>query len=251
MTARSRVAVVLAAGRGTRLGSAKPKVLLEVAGRSLLEWVLEIGRDCGCERTIVVVGHGAREIRDRFNDEDVEWALQAEQLGTGHALAQVSALVERDSLLLVLSGDAPLFRPQTARRLIEAADSSWGAMAVARLEEPGSLGRVEVGDEGELIRCVEAVDATSTELAVQTVNTGFYALPAPSIFEYLEGLRPENAQGEIYLPDALNAAVQKGERVACFEVEDKCEAWGVNDREELERVAEALRSRLRSELSTE
>ena len=251
MTARPRVAVVLAAGRGTRMGSAKPKVLLDVAGRTLLEWVLEIGRNCGCERTIVVVGHGAREIRDRFSDEKVEWALQAEQLGTGHALAQISALVERDSLLVVLSGDAPLFRPQTARRLIAAADSTWGAMAVARLDEPGSLGRVQVDDEGRLIRCVEAVDATSTELAVETVNAGFYALPSPSIFEYLERLRPANAQGEIYLPDALNAAVLKGEGIACLEVGDKCEAWGVNDREELERVAQALRSRRRSDLGTE
>lgn len=233
--------MILAAGRGTRMASPKPKVLHDAAGKTLLEWVLETARGAGCERVIVVVGYGASEIRERMAGANLEFALQSEQLGTGHALAQVEPLIEGAAQLLVLSGDAPLLRAQTARRLLAAAELSWGAMAVATLAEPGSLGRVIRGDCSELVRCVEVADASSDELMVKTVNAGFYVLPAPSVFARLGRVGSANKQGEVYLPDALNLAVMEDERVACVEVEDPREAWGVNDRGELARVEEVLR----------
>ena len=243
MKVRPRLAVILAAGRGKRMRSSLPKVLQEAAGANLLEWVVGIARRSGCARIIVVVGHRADLIRRTMADATLEWAVQERQLGTGHALAQVERQVDGESLILVLSGDAPLLRAATARRLLEAAESAWGAMVVAAVDEPGSLGRVRMNQNCDLVRCVEAVDAGAEDLRLTTVNAGFYALPAPSVFDFLRRVRPDNAQAEIYLPAALNEAVGKGQRVACIGVEEPEEAWGVNDRAELDRVAAVLQRR--------
>ncbi len=225
------------------MGSSVPKVLHRAAGRPLLDWVLDLAIAAGCERSIVVIGHGGDEVRRCVGRSGVEFVVQNEQLGTGHALAQVEPHVKENALLFVLSGDAPLLRAQTAATLLRAGSAAWGAMVVASLPDPGSLGRVRTDDEGRLVACVEVADATQEDLAIQTVNAGFYALPAPEIFERLRDLRPDNVQGEIYLPDALNAAAREGERVSCVRVDDPQEAWGVNDLAELERVSRALRER--------
>lgn len=225
------------------MGSSVPKVLHRAAGRPLLDWVLDLAVAAGCDRSIVVVGHGGDEVRRWVQRPGVEFVIQSEQLGTGHALAQVEPHVEEDAMLLVLSGDAPLLRVQTVATLLRAGSVAWGAMVVASLQDPGSLGRVRTDDEDRLVACVEAADATQEDLAIQTVNAGFYALPAPEIFERLRELQPDNVQGEIYLPEALNAAAREGERVACVRVHDPQEAWGVNDLAELERVSKALRAR--------
>lgn len=238
------IGVILAAGKGTRMASPKPKVLHEAAGKTLLDWVVDIARGSGCDRVIVVVGHGASEIREQMAGADVEFAVQSRQLGTGHALQQVEPLIEGEARILILSGDVPALRSRTARRLLTAAENSWGAMAVATLDEPGSLGRAIRGDSAELVRCVEVADACPEELEVKTVNAGIYVLPAPSVFARLGRLEPTNKQREIYLPDVLNLAVTEGERVACIEVEDHREAWGVNDRSELARIEEVLLHRL-------
>jgi bifunctional UDP-N-acetylglucosamine pyrophosphorylase/glucosamine-1-phosphate N-acetyltransferase len=248
-SSRPTAAVVLAAGKGTRMKSERPKVLHDAAGRPLLGWVLEAARAAGCARISVVVGHGAAEVRARFADEaDLEWVEQREQLGTGHALAQAAPTITGPALLLVLSGDVPLIRPETLARLIEAAAAGWGAMAVATLEAPGSLGRV-IGDGHGLERIVEARDASAEELAVRRVNAGLYALPAPDIFEFLTRLAPDNAQGELYLTDAVTAAARAGHRVALVELDDPQEALGVNDRLELAGVHRRLVERRIGELA--
>ena len=254
------IAVVLAAGKGTRMRSDRPKVLHEAAGRPLLAWVLDAARSAGCRRLAVVVGHQAERVQKVFaGDDDVEWVLQERQLGTGHALAQVETQVEahvegpagsgtgtipEDALLLVLNGDVPLVAPKTLRRLVEAARSHWGALAVAELDEPGRLGRVVPRRDApdRLERIVEAADASDEELAIRTVNAGLYALPT-EIFSYLAGLDPDNAQGEIYLTDALVAAASDGRAVHLLRLDDPAEALGVNTRDELVRVDEILRSR--------
>ena len=234
---RSRAAVVLAAGQGKRMKSAKPKVLHEVAGRPMLARVVDVARAAGCEPIVVVVGHGGDAVRAAFKDAGVAWAEQREQRGTGHALAQAAgALGERPQIVLVLSGDVPLLRPQTLARLLDAATSHWGAMAVATLADPGRLGRVIAKADGTLERIVEAADATPAELAIRRINAGLYALPSPAIFDYLSRLAPTNAQGELYLTDALGDAVAAGERIALVELDDPEEALGVNDREDLARV---------------
>ena len=234
---RPLVAVVLAAGKGTRMRSERPKVLHEAGGRPLLGWVLAAARAAGCRRILVVVGHGAESVRAAFAAEsDVDWIEQTEQRGTGHALLQARPHLDEEALALVLSGDVPLVRAETLARLAAEAAGGWGAMAVATLPEPGGLGRVVADEHGDLARIVEARDATADELAIRTVNAGLYALPAPSIFEFLHWLEPNNAQGELYLTDALTAAAAAGRRIALVELADPDEALGVNDRLELARV---------------
>jgi bifunctional UDP-N-acetylglucosamine pyrophosphorylase/glucosamine-1-phosphate N-acetyltransferase len=206
--------------------------------------VIAAAREVPCDRIVVIVGHGADEVRRTFAAEsDLEWVLQQEQRGTGHALAQVEGTVVERARLLVLSGDVPLVRAATARLLLGEASRSWGSLAVADLDSPGSLGRVVVADDGRLTRLVEVADATEGELALTTVNAGLYALPAPEVFGYLRRVRPNNAQNEIYLTDALNLAAAGGESVRCVPLEDPSEAWGVNTRQDLALVESRLRQR--------
>ncbi len=237
---RARIAVVLAAGRGKRMRSARPKVLHSVGGRPRLERVIEAARRGGCERILAVVGHAADEVRQTVIGDDVTWVEQRRPLGTGHALAQVEPHVEGDATLLVLSGDVPLVTATTLGRLAAAAEGCWGAMAIAELEQPGSLGRVISRGSGELERIVEAADAGPAELAVRRINAGLYALPAPSVFAYLRRLGTSNAQGELYLTDALSDAAASGETIRTFNLEDPSEAFGVNDLGELARVHRTL-----------
>ncbi len=251
-----RAAVILAAGKGTRLRSRLPKVLHRVGGRPLLSWVIEAARAAGCDPILVVVGHGSEEVRTAFADREVTWVEQRQQLGTGHAVAQAQqALADAgvaDGTVLVLSGDAPVITAATVERLAQEAEAvgTWGAMACAELAEPGSLGRVVaapadgavVGEPegGRLERIVEAADATAEQLRLRRVNAGFYALPTPGIFERLAHLDTANAQGEIYLTDAVSAAAAHGERVALVDLADPDEALGVNSRADLARVHQRL-----------
>jgi bifunctional UDP-N-acetylglucosamine pyrophosphorylase/glucosamine-1-phosphate N-acetyltransferase len=246
-----RVAVVLAAGKGTRMRSSLPKVLHCAAGRPLLAWVVDAARAAGCEKILVIVGHGAERVKEEVGAPDIEWVIQAEQKGTGHALAQAEPHVPGDAVLLVLSGDVPLVTPQTLDQLAIDAAAGWGAMAVAELDQPGSLGRVLAGGYGGLRKIVEAADATPEERAVKRVNAGLYALPAPAIFEYLRGVRSNNAQGEIYLTDAVTNAAGDGRLVQLVPLPDPSEALGVNTRAELARVHRVLIDRHLSRLMDE
>ena len=223
--------------------SPTPKVLHLAAGRPLLHWVLDMAREVPCERVVVVVGYGADEVRRQTEGVGIEWVVQRQQLGTGDALTQAEGVVPEDALVLVLSGDAPLLRLSTARGLFAAAGRGWGAMAVAELDDPGQLGRVVTTPDGLLLRSVEAADASPEELENTLVNAGAYALPASEIFGYLHRLSAENAQGEIYLPDALNLAAAEGRRVFCLPVSDTSEAWGVNTPDDLARVDDRLSAR--------
>jgi bifunctional UDP-N-acetylglucosamine pyrophosphorylase/glucosamine-1-phosphate N-acetyltransferase len=251
------VAVVLAAGKGTRMRSALPKVLHRAAGRPLLAWVLDAAHAAGCSRLVVVIGHGAAEVRadpaiaaiERRQQEAggaLTWVLQAEQRGTGDALLRTEPEIAGAARLLVLSGDVPLVGAATLRRLLDAAEAGWGAMAVAEMARPGSLGRVIAAGgaasapSGHLVRIVEAADATPSELALDLVNAGLYVLPSPEIFSYLRRLEPANAQNELYLTDAVGAAAAAGHRVALVRLDEAREALGVNDRRELAAVHRLL-----------
>ena len=246
-----RIAVVLAAGKGTRMRSQLPKVLHCAAGRPLLAWVVDAARAAGCEKILVIIGHGSDAVKAAVQDPDVEWVLQAEQKGTGHALAQAEPYVEGDATLLVLSGDVPLVTPKTLDQLAADSASGWGAMAVAELDQPGSLGRVLAREYGGLRRIVEAADASPEELAVKRVNAGLYALPAPGIFDYIRGVKTDNAQGEVYLTDAVTNAARDGHLVQLVPLPDPSEALGVNTRAELARVHRVLIDRHLAKLMDE
>lgn len=248
MSRRPRAAVVLAAGLGKRMRSARPKVIHEAGGRPLLAWVVAAAREAGCSPIVVVVGHGAEAVEEAVAAEDLVWARQEAQRGTGDALAQAAGKVPDGSILLVLSGDVPLVRPSTLEALARAAEAGWGAMATAELPEPGSLGRVLARPDGGLERIVEAADAGAEELAVRRVNAGLYALPAPAIFDYLRRLAPDNAQGELYLTDAVTTAAAAGEAVTLVDLADRDEALGVNTRGDLAQVHSRLLARRCEEL---
>ena len=234
---KQRVAVVLAAGKGTRMRSEKPKVLHEAAGKPLLAWVLDAARAAGCKQIVVIVGHGSEAVRAAFSAQpDLLWIEQTEQRGTGHALLQAEGRVLAGATLLVLSGDVPLLRTATLDALARAVESgAWGAMAVAELADPGALGRVVAQRErlDALERIVEHSDATAEERAIRCVNSGIYALPSDSVFGYLNALQPNNAKGEIYLTDALTQAARDGRQIRLCDLLDASEAWGVNDRRDL------------------
>ncbi len=240
---RPRVAVILAAGKGTRMKSSRPKVLHEAAGRPLLAWVIDAARAAGCQRILVVVGHGAEQVREAIGGEDLGWVLQAEQRGTGHALAQAEGEIPEAATVLVLSGDVPLVDPTTLDRLARAAEEGWGALAVAEMDEPGSLGRVLIDEPGTFRAIVEARDATPEEREVKRINAGLYALPAPEVFTYLRNLKANNAQGELYLTDAVTGAAKDGHPVRLVTLPDPDEALGVNDRVELAKVHRLLLDR--------
>jgi bifunctional UDP-N-acetylglucosamine pyrophosphorylase/glucosamine-1-phosphate N-acetyltransferase len=242
-TPRPRVAVILAAGKGTRMKSALPKVLHRAAGRPLLQWVVDAARAAGCARILVVVGHGAEQVREEiaaYGDQDLAWVLQAEQRGTGHALAQTEAEIQGEATVLVLSGDVPLLQPSTLDALAAAAEAGWGAMTVAELTLPGMLGRVIVDPSGAFRAIVEFKDATPEQRAVRLINAGIYAFPAPDVFGYLRRLTTDNAQGELYLTDAVTHAAADGHPVRLIPLADPDEALGVNDRTELALVHRLL-----------
>jgi bifunctional UDP-N-acetylglucosamine pyrophosphorylase/glucosamine-1-phosphate N-acetyltransferase len=246
-SSRPRVAVILAAGKGTRMRSELPKVLHLAAGRPLLAWVIDAASAAGCERILVIVGHGAEQVREEIagsnSDRDLTWVLQAEQRGTGHALMQAEPHLDGPATLLVLSGDVPLVSPATLEELAAAAEGGWGAMAVADLSEPGSLGRVLKTADGGLAGIVEARDATPEVLKERCVNAGLYALPAPDVFRHLAGVTAHNAQGELYLTDAVTAAAREGRPVALVTLGQLDEALGINTRGELARVHRLLLDR--------
>ncbi|MEM1179743.1 MAG: bifunctional UDP-N-acetylglucosamine diphosphorylase/glucosamine-1-phosphate N-acetyltransferase GlmU [Acidobacteriota bacterium] len=234
-----RIAVILAAGKGTRMRSNLPKPMHAVAGKPMLRWVIDAARAAGCVRVLVVVGYQAEVIQGAFADDGVEWVLQEEQLGTGHALAQAEAKIDEEATLLVLNGDVPGLRVETLERLASAAEAGWGGLAVANVEPPGALGRV-LSNGDRLERIVEAADAGSDELAVTLVNSGLYAVRAPQVFDDLRRLDTDNAQGELYLTDAMGIAVADGRPVELVHLEDTDEALGINDRRELARMHRIL-----------
>lgn len=262
MTELPTIAVIMAAGKGTRMRSDRAKVLHKAAGRSLLAWVLEAARGAGSRRHLVVVGHQAEEVKRSIRGDDIEWVEQTEQRGTGHALQLAVEALKEPARLLILSGDVPLVTAGTLRSLLDSAAGGW-SMAVAELDLPGSLGRVVPkatsarsapgGANSKLCleKIVEASDASPSELAIRTINAGIYTAPSEEIAPYLASLDAANAQGELYLTDAFTEAVAQRVPVELFELEDEREALGVNDRADLARVHKSLLRRRCDELMRE
>ena len=233
--------IVLAAGKGTRMNSALPKVLQPLAGRPLLAHVLETARALQPAALHVVVGHGMEAIRTRFDDPDLRWVEQAEQRGTGHAVAQALPHFA-DGLALILYGDVPLVRPQTLAGL-QAAAGDGLSLLVAEWADPGGYGRILRDAAGQVCGIVEERDATEAQRSIREVNTGLMAVSATLLRRYLPHLQPHNAQGEYYLTDLIALAVADGVAVHAVRTEDHEEVLGVNDRLQLAQVERVLQRR--------
>ncbi|MDR1648217.1 MAG: bifunctional UDP-N-acetylglucosamine diphosphorylase/glucosamine-1-phosphate N-acetyltransferase GlmU [Zoogloeaceae bacterium] len=228
--------VVLAAGQGKRMNSRLPKVLQPLAGKPLLRHVLETARKLNPKRLVVVYGHGGEVVRETLDDTDLVWALQAEQLGTGHALRQALPFLEPVLSTLVLYGDVPLVRPETLAALMVAASADGLGILTAQLANPKGYGRVLRDARGAVRAIVEEKDASPEERRVTEINTGILLLPTASLPRWLENLSSANAQGEYYLTDVVVQAVEEGIPVRAVEAACQWETEGVNDRLQLARL---------------
>lgn len=227
--------VILAAGQGTRMKSALPKVLHTVAGVPLLQHVVQTAQRLDPFAIHVVVGHGGEQVREALGQFDINWITQREQLGTGHAVLQALPALKPDSVVLVLYGDVPLTRASTLRALIECA-ASGPALLTATLEDSSGYGRILRDAAGALTGVVEHKDATDEQRAIREINTGLLAAPCSDLATYLPRVKNENQQSEYYLPDILSLAVEEGKAVATCSTESELEILGVNDRVQLNQV---------------
>jgi bifunctional UDP-N-acetylglucosamine pyrophosphorylase/glucosamine-1-phosphate N-acetyltransferase len=225
--------VVLAAGQGKRMYSRLPKVLHTLAGRPLLAHVLAAARTLAPRRIHVVYGHGGEQVRAALPDADFHWAHQAQQHGTGHAVAQALPALADEARVLILYGDVPLIQPATLQALVAAADGGHLALLTATLDRPDGYGRIVRDAGGRVARIVEHKDATEAERAIREVNTGFLALDATKLKQWLARLDNNNAQGEYYLTDVIGMAVAEGVEIATRAPAAEWEILGVNSKTEL------------------
>ena len=225
--------VILAAGQGKRMKSDLPKVLQPLAGRPLLRHVVERARRLDPASIHVVYGHGGDRVRAAFAGEDLGWALQAEQLGTGHALMQAMPEIADDALLLVLYGDVPLISAATLKELIALAGPKSLSLLTVMLGDPTGYGRIVRNARGAVQKIVEQKDATKAQLKIREGNSGILCAPARLLRKWLSKLRNANAQGEYYLTDVIAMAVKEKIRVAPLVAPTIAEVLGVNDKVQL------------------
>ncbi|HUQ76427.1 MAG TPA: bifunctional UDP-N-acetylglucosamine diphosphorylase/glucosamine-1-phosphate N-acetyltransferase GlmU [Burkholderiales bacterium] len=234
--------VVLAAGQGKRMRSDLPKVLHPLAGRALLAHVLDTARALAPRKTIVVHGHGAERVRAAFPEPGLDWVLQAEQLGTGHAVQQAMPRVDPQSTVVILYGDVPLVRAESLKRLIDTAGDGVAVMTT-QLDDPKGYGRIVRQASGRVERIVEDKDASAKERAIREINAGFMALSAARLAGWLKKIGNRNAQGEYYLTDIVTLAVAEGVPVHAVMVDDADEVAGVNSKRDLAALERAYQRR--------
>jgi bifunctional UDP-N-acetylglucosamine pyrophosphorylase/glucosamine-1-phosphate N-acetyltransferase len=256
MPARDLSAIVLAAGAGTRMKSTRPKPLHLLAGRTMLQYMLDSLGDCEVDRVVVVVGHGAERITKKLqgteHDLHLTFVEQHSQLGTGDAASVgLTGLPDDDGPeaddhdVLVLPGDMPLLRPSTIAALVDEHRDTGAACTVltAHVPDPGSYGRVVRGKDGQVVKIVERADASEEEQAIDEINTAVYCFRRSVLAPALRRISPDNAQGEYYLTDVVAVLREAGYRVSAHTVGDAAEGEGINDRLQLAAAEAELRRR--------
>ncbi|MFL1696053.1 bifunctional UDP-N-acetylglucosamine diphosphorylase/glucosamine-1-phosphate N-acetyltransferase GlmU [Weissella kandleri] len=241
-----RFSIIMAAGKGTRMKSDLPKVLHQVAGKAMVELVLDTILAAGVKEVVTVVGHGAKLVAEQIQDRS-QVVVQAEQLGTGHAVQMAAPLLAEESgSTLIASGDAPLFTQATYEQAFAAHEASGNAVTVltADTSNPFGYGRVIRDAQGAVLRIVEQKDADEQEAAVHEINTGVYVFDNQLLFQALKLVKNDNAQGEYYLPDTLEILRNQGQVVGAYQIADFNESMGVNDRVALARANQVLRARI-------
>lgn len=245
-------AVILAAGKGTRMKSDVVKVLHPAAGRPMISWAVDAARAAGAAPTVLVVGHQADAVRRVFADvADIRCALQEEQLGTGHAVACArNELAGFSGTVLILCGDTPLLRSETLRGLIAFHGENRAALTVltAVMDNPHGYGRVVRDAAGRVLRIVEQKDATPEEQAICEINSGIYCMDAEFLYANIDSISSDNAQQEFYLTDLVSIAVKRGLGCLGCCTDDADEIMGVNDRAQLAEASRILRRRINQDL---
>lgn len=239
------VAIVMAAGKGTRMKSDLPKVLVPVLGRPMVEYVLDALHAGGIARTIVVVGYRADLVRQTLAGQSrVEFATQSEQLGTGHAVQMCREhLIGHDGPVMIVAGDSPMIRSESVAKLLAEfqANPSACLLGTTHKDDPFGLGRIVRDAQGQFTGIVEERDATPEQRQITEVNMSCYLFHGPDLLEALEKLEPKNAQGEYYLTDCPGLLRQSGRQVRALAVLHPSEALSINNPDELAAVEEAMR----------
>ncbi len=226
--------VILAAGKGTRMRSSLPKVLHKLADKPLVEHVINAAQALSPEQIVVVYGHGGDVVPSTLKHLNVEWAKQVEQLGTGHAVEQGMVNINREGVVLVLYGDVPLTSTNTLRNLLDiGSKEKCMGLLTAELANPTGYGRIVRGNEGHVERIVEQKDASESEKKIQEINSGILCANAGQMRDWLTKLENNNAQGEFYLTDVIELAVNDGVTVKTVSAEQLWEIDGVNNKQQL------------------
>jgi bifunctional UDP-N-acetylglucosamine pyrophosphorylase / glucosamine-1-phosphate N-acetyltransferase len=225
--------VVLAAGKGTRMYSSKPKVLHQLAGRSLVQHALDTAKTLNATSIQVVIGHEAEQIKHALAGQNLNFALQVQQLGTAHAVKQALPFLQQDAVALVLYGDVPLMQASTLQKLLDKIDANSMGVLTCNVSNPTGLGRIVRNNAGQIQKIVEEKDATPEQKQIAEINTGIMAIPVARLQEWLELIQPNNAQKEYYLTDIVALALAAGAQVHTSACEDEMEATGVNNRQQL------------------
>jgi bifunctional UDP-N-acetylglucosamine pyrophosphorylase/glucosamine-1-phosphate N-acetyltransferase len=248
--------IILAAGLGTRMKSATIKILHHAAGRPIIDYVLDLAAEVSGRNPIVVVGHQREAVQQAIGDR-ARFAVQEQQLGTGHAVMQAAQLLESEhtpgGTVLILSGDVPLTRRETLQSLVEQHRREANALTLLsmKLDQPAMYGRIVRDADGTVMRIVEAKDASDAEKAIQEVNAGIYVFDSADLLANLRQLSTDNTQGEYYLTDLIGMIRNAGKRVGAVVAADPVEALGVNSRGELAIVEAEIQKRVVQKLMTE
>ena len=228
--------VILAAGMGKRMHSDLPKVLHPVAGRPMLAHVIDTARALSPSRLVVVIGHGAQHVRDAVAADDVTFAEQAQQLGTGHAVMQALPQLDDTQPTLVLYGDVPLTTVATLKSLVAEAGSTRFGVLTVEMPDPSGYGRIVRDAAGSVVRIVEQKDASEAVRAIREINTGIIVCPTGHLRRWLSTLRNDNAQGEYYLTDTVERAASEGIDIVSAQPAALWETLGVNSKVQLAEV---------------
>jgi bifunctional UDP-N-acetylglucosamine pyrophosphorylase / glucosamine-1-phosphate N-acetyltransferase len=242
-------AIIMAAGKGTRMKSDLPKVMHEACGRPMVRWVVDAAQSAGVSGITLVIGHGADIVRAAFEgDAEIRFAMQMPQLGTGHAVDQARPHfmpMRADDDVFVLCGDGPLVRPATLRTLIEThrRTGASATLATSVIDDPIGYGRIERDERGDFRRIVEQKDATPAQLAIREVNPSYYCFRVGDLFAALSRVDNKNASGEYYLTDVFELLLKDGKRVAVVDAVPAEDVLSVNTPEQLAEVSRILLGR--------
>lgn len=250
---KKRKAIILAAGEGSRMKSKKAKVLHEVLGKPMILRVLQTAQQAGLTEIAVITGHQAQQVEEALAGQDVVFFRQDQQLGTGHAVMQAEAFLEKDADILILYGDTPLMESRTIQRLLDQQEASGAAVTVvsAQVDDPTGYGRIVRDEAGKFARIVEHKDATAQQRQIQEINTGIYCFDGDALQQALGRIQNDNAQGEYYLPDALALILADGREVNVLQAEDAGEFLGINTRAQLADAQRVLQRRINQRLMDE
>ena len=248
------IAIILAAGKSTRIKSKKPKALHEVCGKPMLQFVLDACYDAGCQRVLVVVGHGKDEVMAYFaHDRRIEWVEQTEQLGTGHAARMCEPQLRgHHGDVFILTGDGPLIRGEVLRTLLRAHrdERAAASMATAVLDDPTGYGRVVRDADGQFLQIVEQADASPEQREIKEVFPSYYCLRAEDLLLALSKLKNENKKGEYYLTDIYAILRSAGRKVVAVQAVAADDVLGVNDRNQLATIDAIMQDRIQRDLRT-